>query len=160
MSLPRFNNTDVPYLGWWLCKNNASSAQGWTPEAYVEEQQQRAAAPPPPPPPAPAAARPIPTPQIVLPQANGAPKPAVKAKPTPPAPPAKRPVAGGRKPLAPPAPARDSAVSMNSTDSGGGGSGRATPNSIGNVSLAGGLAEALRARQNATQGRKDDDDDW
>lgn len=47
-----------------------------------------------------------------------------------------------------------------------GGSGRATPDlpggaKGGGVSLAGGLAEALRARQMATQGKgKDDDDDW
>jgi len=47
---------------------------------------------------------------------------------------------------------------MNSQDSSGG-SGRATPNSM-NASLAGGLAEALRQRQSAMQGNKDDDDDW
>lgn len=41
-------------------------------------------------------------------------------------------------------------------------SGRATPNSVGGGSLAGGLAEALRARQSAMSGKheKDDDDDW
>ena len=40
-------------------------------------------------------------------------------------------------------------------------SGRATPNSIGGGSIAGGLAEALRARQSAmNQREKDDDDDW
>lgn len=45
-------------------------------------------------------------------------------------------------------------------------SGRSTPNSIGGGSLAGGLAEALRARQSAMSGSgnlknaKDDDDDW
>ena len=50
--------------------------------------------------------------------------------------------------------------------SSGGGSGRATPDppgtaKSGNASLAGGLAEALRARQMATQGKgRDDDDDW
>ena len=47
-----------------------------------------------------------------------------------------------------------------------GGSGRETPDAPGGargggVSLAGGLAEALRARQMATQGKgRDDDDDW
>ena len=44
----------------------------------------------------------------------------------------------------------------------GGSSGRATPE--GKPSLAGGLAEALRARQASMQGqgqgKKDDDDDW
>ena len=42
-------------------------------------------------------------------------------------------------------------------------SGRATPSSVGGGSLAGGLAEALRARQSAMSGRdkdKDEDDDW
>ncbi|KAL9617144.1 MAG: hypothetical protein Q9160_008041 [Pyrenula sp. 1 TL-2023] len=156
--------------GWWHCKNPQTGAQGWTPSAYVEEfvvQESRPAPPPPPPPPAaaPAAARTIPiinNPAInPLINANGAPKPpapAVKAKPTPPAPPAKRPAAGGRKPMPPPAPARDSAVSMMSGS--GGDSGRATPNSMSGGSLAGGLAEALRARQSAMSGKKDDDDDW
>jgi len=36
-------------------------------------------------------------------------------------------------------------------------SGRATPT---NASLAGGLAEALRARQSAMRGKQDDDDEW
>lgn len=53
---------------------------------------------------------------------------------------------------------RDSAVSMGSE------SGRDTPNSTasGGSSLAGGLAEALRARQASMQGRGRgaDDDDW
>jgi myosin-1 len=53
---------------------------------------------------------------------------------------------------------RDSAVSINSHESSGG-SGRATPNNL-NTSLAGGLAEALRQRQSAMQGKKNDDDDW
>lgn len=122
--------------------NPSTSAQGWTPQAYVEEivaPAPKAAPAPPPPPPAPKAAT------------NGS--VAARAKPTPPAPPAKRPVVGGKKPLPPP---RDSAVSMNSSASDSG-SGRATPNS-----LAGGLAEALRQRQSAMQGKKadDDDDDW
>jgi myosin I len=88
----------------------------------------------------------------------------VRAKPTPPAPPVKRPVAGVRKALPPPTPARDSAVSLGSDSlrpSSGTDSGRATPNSIGGGSLAGGLAEALRARQSAMSGNaKEDDDDW
>ena len=46
-----------------------------------------------------------------------------------------------------------------------GGSGRETPDAPGGakgggVSLAGGLAEALRQRQLSMQGKKDDDDDW
>jgi myosin I len=127
-----------------------TSAQGWTPESYLEEQVVAAPRPAPPPPPPPVAApRPVTA-------TNGA-AAAARAKPTPPAPPAKRPVAGGRKPLA--LPARDSAVSINSYDSSGG-SGRATPNSSLNASLAGGLAEALRQRQSATRGNQDEDDDW
>jgi myosin-1 len=88
----------------------------------------------------------------------------VRAKPTPPTPPVKRPAAGARKPLPPPTPARDSAVSLGGDSlrpSSGTDSGRATPNSIGSGSLAGGLAEALRARQNAmASNAKEDDDDW
>ncbi|KAF7128685.1 hypothetical protein CNMCM5793_003536 [Aspergillus hiratsukae] len=133
--------------GWWLCMNMTTSAQGWTPEAYLEEQVAPTPKPAPPPPP-PAA-----------PRTNGA-AAAAKAKPAPPAPPAKRPNMAARKavPAPPPAP-RDSAVSMNSQDSSGA-SGRGTPNSMSNASLAGGLAEALRARQHAMQGKHDDDDDW
>ena len=49
-----------------------------------------------------------------------------------------------------------------------GGSGRDTPNNSVDggkgdgraPSLAGGLAEALRARQMSIQGKRDDDDDW
>ncbi len=89
---------------------------------------------------------------------NGASKPGLKAKPNPPAPPGKRPA--GRKLAPPPAP-RDSAVSMGGSS---GGSGRETPDAPGGakgggVSLAGGLAEALRQRQLSMQGKKDDDDD-
>ncbi|KAL1993236.1 hypothetical protein VTN49DRAFT_3185 [Thermomyces lanuginosus] len=130
--------------GWWLCENPTTGVQGWAPQAYLEEQVAAAPkpAPPPPPPTAPKSAA----------AANGAASvAAAKAKPAPPAPPAKRPNVAGRKPLA--APARDSAVSMNSQDSSGG-SGRATPNS-----LAGGLADALRQRQSAMRGGNDDDDD-
>ncbi|EXJ56809.1 myosin-1 [Cladophialophora yegresii CBS 114405] len=145
--------------GWWLCKNPRTDAQGWTPSAYVEEIEQ-ARAPPPPPPPAAAPPRAVPTPSVVV---NGghakpaAPPVAARAKATPPAPPAKRPVA--RKPDA--SPARDSAMSLGTNS--GTNSGRATPSSIGGGSLAGGLAEALRARQSAMGGRdkdKDEDDDW
>ncbi|KAL2837065.1 P-loop containing nucleoside triphosphate hydrolase protein [Aspergillus pseudoustus] len=139
--------------GWWLCMNLDTSAQGWTPEAYLEEQVAPAPRPTPPPPP-PAAPRSSPAP------VNGnATVAAAKAKAAPP-PPAKRPNMAGRKtaPAPPPAP-RDSAVSMNSQDSSGA-SGRGTPNSLSNASLAGGLAEALRARQSAMQGKHDDDDDW
>ncbi|GAM33778.1 microfilament motor [Talaromyces pinophilus] len=134
--------------GWWLCMNTTTSAQGWTPEAYLEEIAVAAAkpAPPPPPPVAPKAAP------------NGNAVAAAKAKPAPPAPPAKRPTAAGRKPLAPPT--RDSAVSINSQDSSGGASGRATPNSSSNASLAGGLAEILRQRQSAMRPSNEEDDDW
>ncbi|KAH6669337.1 P-loop containing nucleoside triphosphate hydrolase protein [Halenospora varia] len=80
-----------------------------------------------------------------------APPPPPAPVPTPPAPPAKRP-AQGRKPAPPPAP-RDSGMSLNGN---GTDSGRSTPT----PSLAGGLAEALRARQSAMQKGRDDDDDW
>ena len=131
--------------GWWLCKNTKTGAQGWAPSAYVEEIEQ-ARAPPPPPPVAP----PRPTPAVAV---NGA----STGRSTPPVPPTKRPVPGARKP-APTPPQRDSAVSL-STGSGTD-SGRATPNSVGGGSLAGGLAEALRARQSAMHKREDEDDDW
>jgi myosin-1 len=81
--------------------------------------------------------------------------PTVRAKPTPPAPPAKRPAAAGRKPAAPLAP-RDSGMSLNGGVGSGTDSGRSTPT----PSLAGGLAEALRARQSAMQKGRDEDDDW
>ncbi|KAJ5395028.1 Myosin tail 2 [Penicillium crustosum] len=139
--------------GWWLCKNTTTSAQGWTPESYLEEVAV-APAPKPIPPPPPVAPRATPSP---IPNGAGA-AAAAKTKPAPPAPPAKRPNMAGRKPAPPPAP-RDSAVSMQSGDSSGA-SGRGTPNSASNASLAGGLAEALRARQSAMQGKHDDDDEW
>lgn len=139
--------------GWWLCKNTTTSAQGWTPESYLEEVAV-APAPKPIPPPPPMAPRATPSP---IPNGAGA-AAAAKTKPAPPAPPAKRPNMAGRKPAPPPAP-RDSAVSMQSGDSSGA-SGRGTPNSASNASLAGGLAEALRARQSAMQGKHDDDDEW
>ncbi|KAJ5566472.1 hypothetical protein N7535_008110 [Penicillium sp. DV-2018c] len=139
--------------GWWLCMNTTTSAQGWTPEAYLEELAV-APTPRPAPPPPPAAPRATPSP---IPNGVGA-AAAAKTKPAPPAPPAKRPNMAGRKPAPPPAP-RDSAGSMQSGDSSGA-SGHGTPNSTSNASLAGGLAEALRARQNAMQGKHDDDDEW
>ena len=146
-------------IGWWLCMNLTTNAQGWTPQAYLEEIVAPAPAPvAPPPPPAPPAAPRTATPNGTSRAGAGA---AAKAKPPPPAPPAKRPM--GRKPPPPAAP-RDSAVSMNSgTNSqqdSSGGSGRATPSSMNSASFAGGLAEALRARQSAMHGKQDDDDDW
>ena len=160
------------FSGWWLCRNPTTSAQGWTPAAYVEEiAVQETRAPPPPPPPPVAPARPIPSVAINGPATNGvsarSQSPAgiaVKAKPTPPAPPAKRPTpAGGRKPVPSPGGGpRDSGVSLSAGGNAGSqpSSGRATPNSSGGGSLAGGLAEALRARQSAMSGKKEEDDDW
>jgi myosin-1 len=139
----------IDIIGWWLCMSTTTSTQGWAPESYLEEQVVAAPRPAPPPPPPVAAPRPAAA-------TNGA-AAAARAKPTPPAPPAKRPAAGGRKPLA--LPTRDSAVSINSYDSSGG-SGRATPNSSSNASLAGGLAEALRQRQSALRGSQEEEDDW
>ena len=136
--------------GWWLAKKISTGAQAWAPSAYLKEEAPppvAVRAPPPPPPPAPpatngtASSRPAAT--------------AAKAKPTPPVPPTKRPV--GKKPAAVPTP-RDSAMSMGLSDSG-----RATPDSgrSQTPSLAGGLAEALRARQASMQGGKaEEDDDW
>ena len=133
------------FSGWWLAKKLDTSEQGWTPSAYLKEEVV-----------APVAARPPPPP--VPPSTNGAaPRPvtAAKAKPTPPMAPTKRPV--GKKPAPAPSPGpRDSAVSGLNGDSG-----RGTPDSSRSAtpSLAGGLAEALRARQASMQGKKDDDDD-
>ncbi|KAI9806966.1 MAG: class II myosin [Piccolia ochrophora] len=141
--------------GWWLAKRFDSSSQGWTPSAYLKEEAPARPAPPT-----------APRTDLLPPpatngtaHANGTARPGVaaKAKPTPPVPPAKRP--GGKKPAPPPAP-RDSAVSMGSGNGSGGESGRGTPSSGSNISLAGGLAEALRQRQSAMQGKKEDDDDW
>ncbi|KAI2087588.1 class II myosin [Ophidiomyces ophidiicola] len=142
--------------GWWLCMNTETSAQGWAPEAYLEIVVIKAPSPPPPPPSLPpqpkaAVSNNIPNgPSRV----NGA---AAKAKPAPPAPPAKRPNMARK--VIPAAAPRDSAVSMNSHETPDA-SGRATPSSMNSTSLAGGLAEALRARQNAMQGKNRDDDDW
>jgi myosin I len=155
--------------GWWLCKNTQTNVQGWAPAAYVEEIIVEQRAPPPPPPPT-APARPVPAVAV-----NGDP-PAQSGgqaqlaaalaqrtgRPGPPAPPAKRPSPAGlgRKP-APAPPPRDSAVSLSAGGPpSGGNSGRNTPNSQ-QGGLAGGLAEALRARQSAMSTReKEEDDDW
>lgn len=132
------------FIGWWLAKNSQGN-EGWAPSAYLKEE-----APPPPPvvrqvPPPPPPAAPA--------KSNGVNGAAARAKPAPP-PPAKRP-AVGRKPVNPSAP-RDSGMSLASSYGNGGESGRSTPT----PSLAGGLAEALRARQSAMQKDKEDDDDW
>ncbi|KAK4691142.1 hypothetical protein P7C71_g5798, partial [Lecanoromycetidae sp. Uapishka_2] len=152
--------------GWWLAKKLDGSSQGWAPSAYLVEAAPAPAPIPPPAPPQPIArAVPPPPPAAATNGINGtSSRPAAaKAKPTPPAPP-KRPGAGGRKPAPPPAP-RDSAMSMGTSS---GGSGRDTPNSSVDggkdgsraPSLAGGLAEALRARQMSMQGKREEDDDW
>jgi myosin-1 len=132
-------------IGWWLAKT--ATGEGWAPSAYLKEEAPPAPVIRPTPPPPPAAA-----PRVN--GANGANGPVARAKPAPPAPPAKRPAAG-RKPAPPPAP-RDSGLSMNGSVGSGTDSGRNTPT----PSLAGGLAEALRARQNAMQKGREDEDDW
>jgi myosin I len=124
-------------LGWWLAERLDHSASGWAPSAYLEEHVSRPAPPPPPP----AAPRVVPTPPVV----NGVTSNGVRAKPGPPAPPAKRPAAKRPVPAGDP---RDSGYSGSDT----------TRDSSG--SIAGGLAEALRQRQAALQGKKNDDDDW
>jgi myosin I len=137
--------------GWWLGRRQDNSASGWTPAAYLEEVR----APPPPPPAPAAAARPPPPPAPAVAKANGA--PAVKAKPTPPAPPAKRPVRG--KPSAADTP-RDSGYSNGGTPNG---SGAVTPSGQGGgggPSLAGNLADLLKARQKAMGNDDDANKDW
>lgn len=117
--------------GWWLAKNSAG--QAWVPAAYVEEQA-------PPPPPAATSRAPPPPP-------NG------RAKPAAPQPPAKRPVPGNKRPGAAPQP-RDSGYSLAANGSDSSRSNTPTP------SLAGSLADALKARQSAMSAKKADDDDW
>ncbi|EKG22286.1 hypothetical protein MPH_00353 [Macrophomina phaseolina MS6] len=133
--------------GWWLAKRLDGSSQGWAPSAYLEEHIQAAQTAPPPPPPPPAA-RPVPTPPGAGVGVGAAAAAQAKQK-KPPAPPAKRPA--GRKPAPPPAP-RDSGYST--AESAGGNGTPAAP------SMAGGLAEALRARQAAMSKKDDDEDDW
>ncbi|KAK5109794.1 hypothetical protein LTR62_006527 [Meristemomyces frigidus] len=142
--------------GWWLGRRQDSSASGWAPAAYLEELKH---APPPPP----AVSRPPPPPAPAAAHTNGqhtfASAPAVRAKPAPPAPPAKRPA--GRKPAPAPGEPRDSGYSRGGTPEGG--SGAATPNggsAGGGGGLAGGLAEALRARQKAMLPRHEDEAGW
>ncbi|KAF2806649.1 uncharacterized protein BDZ99DRAFT_573394 [Mytilinidion resinicola] len=131
--------------GWWLASRMDKSESGWAPSAYLEEYASKPA-PPPPPPVAPRAA-PAPPPANGV-SSNGG----IRGKPTPPAPPAKRPAA--KKALPTPAP-RDSGYSgsgASSSDIGARDSGG---------SIAGGLAEALRARQAAMQGRRPaQEDEW
>lgn len=75
--------------------------------------------------------------------------PSAKAKPVPPT---KRPAAGGRKPAD--LQQRDSGMSLNGT---GGDSRSSTPT----PSLGGSLADALLARKNAMNQKRDDEtDDW
>ncbi|KAK3354726.1 myosin-1 [Neurospora tetraspora] len=129
--------------GWWLAKT-PGGGQAWVPAAYVEEQAPAppvvAPRPPPPPPPA----------------ANGASGGRVA-----PQPPAKRPVAG-RKPAPAPAvaslQARDSGMSLNGAN-GSGNASDASRNSA-TPSIAGSLADALKARKQAMAKRDDDEDDW
>jgi myosin-1 len=105
------NNT----LGWWLARNQAGTASGWVPSAYIEEIKPPAAPP--------------------------------RSKPPPPAPPSKRPV--GNKASAGVPVGRDSGYSTQDAgarDSGG--------------SVAGGLAEALRARQMAMNKGRREEDEW
>ena len=142
--------------GWCLVKKSDDSTPGWAPFSYLAEEE-----PKPTPPPAPPAAHiravPPPPPSSNMDGIDGTAraisKPAAKAKPAPPAPP-KRPGVGVKKPAPPPTP-RDSAVSMGT--SGGGDSGRSTPNGTKDSkggSLAGQIAAALK-QQEADKRRKE-----
>lgn len=130
--------------GWWLASRLNKSASGWAPSAYLEEVVNQPAPPPPPP----VAPRAVPTPPVL----NGISSNGTRTKPAPPAPPAKRPA--GKKPAPAPAP-RDSGYSGSGTSS----SDTGARDSGG--SIAGGLAEALRQRQAAMQGRRPaTEDEW
>ncbi|KAI9680157.1 MAG: class II myosin [Trizodia sp. TS-e1964] len=152
--------------GWWLAKRLDSDNQGWAPSAYLKEEASR---PPPPPPPPPPAQPPVRA-AVVPPQfrvtatnniTNGSVRPVVKAKPEPPAPPAKRPATNTARRFVGPQPVTGHlSTPSNGTLESTSASGRNTPSSSSNVSLAGGLAEALRMRQSAMQEKKDEDDDW
>ncbi|KAI0391467.1 P-loop containing nucleoside triphosphate hydrolase protein [Xylariaceae sp. FL0594] len=119
--------------GWWLAKSG--SAQAWVPAAYVDE----IAAPAPPPTIVPRAPPPPPA-------TNGT---AARAKPQPPA---KRPSAAKKAVASQP---RDSGMSLNTNADSSNSSRSNTPT----PSVAGSLADALRARKQAMQRRDDDDDD-
>ncbi|KAJ4395146.1 class II myosin, partial [Didymella pomorum] len=85
----------------------------------------------------------------------------VKSAPAPPPPPPARPANGKPKPPAPPAKrpaARKPAPESASRDSGYSGSASETGARDSSGSIAGGLAEALRARQMAMQGRREEGD--
>ena len=151
-ALSNFNLCSNKAPGWCLVRTPLG--EGWAPSSYIKEEA-------PPPPPAPPISVPRPTPPAppisTATKPNGSSSgPAIRTKPQPPAPPAKRPNTTGRKPAAPAPPLapRDSGMSMN------GGNGSATDSGRSTPSLAGGLAEALRARQSAMQKGRDDEDDW
>ena len=164
-----FTNAPI-FPGWWLAKRPESTAQGWTPSAYLQEETGPRGAPPPPP--SSTGARPSSTSSSVRAPgdrasfrsstgsgaggSSGGGTAATRAKPAPPAPPAKRPAGRGARPTPPQPPQppepRDSGVSgvgggsgsgVNGANGTVGGSGRNTPNSSANASLAGGLAEAV-----------------
>lgn len=136
--------------GWWLARKAGSeqNPSGWAPSAYLtpyvapEPQPQPVKRPPPPAPPA---------------INGGSAASAASKKPAPPAPPAKRPQAGAKKAAPPAPPPRDSGTASQLSVPGlNGGSGNSTPRSSGGN--LGGLAEALRARQQATRGGEDNDE--
>ncbi|CAK4033640.1 probable Myosin-1 [Lecanosticta acicola] len=128
--------------GWWLAERLNKSASGWAPEAYLEEVKQ---APPPPPP---TQSRPPPAPKL-----NGVNFAGAGKGKVPPAPPTKRPA--GRKPAPAPGTPRDSGYSNGAA----GDSGTSTPQGQ-QPGIAGGLAAALKARQQAMHKEDDREDDW
>ncbi|KAK6332768.1 class II myosin [Orbilia brochopaga] len=122
--------------GWWLAKKQ-DETQGWAPSAYLKEEEAPKPAPPPPPPP-PA-------------QFAG------KAKPPPPPRPNKTSAAAAaaaRRP-SPMQHANEAATPPTVR-----GSGLSTETASSNSSLAGGLAAALKRREQANRGPDGDDDDW